>query len=94
MVYGGHCWKGLERVSADAWAPVGLPLGLQAEAVLADALASLLLGVCLVVLGGLLSTPTLWVSFLAISVVIVAFDSTATHSRPKPQDGLFFHVRN
>jgi hypothetical protein len=74
--------KRLERISADAWAPVGLHLGLQAEEVLADAMASLLLGVCLVSLGRLLSTPTLWVSFLAISVAIfsvVAFDSTVTH---------------
>jgi hypothetical protein len=80
LVDDGHCWWRLERISAEAWTLVGLHLCLQAEAVLADAVASLLLGVCLVILGGLLSTPTLWVSFLAILVAIcskVALDSTA-----------------
>ena len=57
LVDGGHCWWRLWRTGA-----VGLHLGLQAKAVLADAVASLLLGVWLIFLGGLLSTPTLWVS--------------------------------
>jgi hypothetical protein len=43
---------------------------LEAELVLANAVASLLFGGCLVLLGGFLSTATLWVSFLAISVAI------------------------
>ena len=58
---------------AEACTPVGLHLGLQAEAVLADAVASLPLGVCIVFLGVLLSTTTLWISFLAISEAIFSW---------------------
>jgi uncharacterized membrane protein YphA (DoxX/SURF4 family) len=70
LVDGGHCWWRLERTGAEVWTPVVFHLGLHAETVLADVVTSLLLGVCLVLIGGLLSTPTLWVSFLAISVAI------------------------
>jgi hypothetical protein len=58
---------------------------LQAEAVLPDTLASLLLGVCLLFLGGFLSsstTTTLWVSLLAISIAVfseMSLDVKATH---------------
>ena len=82
LVNGGHSWWRIGRTSAEAWTPVGLHHGLQAEAVLADAMASVLLGVCLVFLGGLLSTTALWVSFLAISEAIFSEmppDSAATH---------------
>jgi hypothetical protein len=74
LVNVGYCRSRFE------WASAILHLGLQTEAGLADAVAGLLLGVGLVLLGGLLPTTTLWVSFLAIPVAIfseMALDSTA-----------------
>ena len=59
----------------------GALVRLQAEAVLPDAVTSLLLGFCLLFSGGFLPTTTLWVSFLSISVAVfskMALNPTAT----------------